>query len=171
MRPFAYLFIPLSLFGEQAVNNEATPPPEEEKQNLVSQEPPFVLSIKEEESRAIDEILSTLSKNSVISLGFKKSRLQSLGKRLHALGSLQFLGYVFHKQNLKDQMRSIRKSSLKWNGFVEGFKPGLERAAQSKALYKELKGFCKFINVEYTILVRIAEQKDWEGFLSFLVLN
>ncbi len=171
MKVLLYLFLPLFLFAEEAPGNDASPNPEQEMRAEAPPDPPFVLSVKEEEEKAIDEILSTLSKNSLLALGFKKSRLQALGKKLHGVGSLQFLGYIFNKQTLKEQMRVIRKSSLKWNGFVEGFKPSLERSAQTKALYKELPGFCSFLNIEYLPLFRIAEQKDWEGFLGFLVVN
>lgn len=131
----------------------------------------FSLQVKEEEALAIDEIITTLSRYNVFKLGFKRSHLQALGSKLHKVAPLQFLGYIFAKQELKDCMRTISKSSLKWRGFADGLKPGLNRAAEDQTLFKELKGFCDFLNISYDSLREIAEERDWHEFLSFLMNN
>jgi|JI9StandDraft_1071089.scaffolds.fasta_scaffold62884_3 hypothetical protein len=131
----------------------------------------FFLQVKEEEALAIDEIITTLSKYNVFKLGFKRSHLQALGSKLHKVAPLQFLGYIFTKEELKDCMKTISKSSLKWRGFTDGLKPGLNRAAEDQTLFKDLKGFCDFLNISYEPLLEIAEERDWHEFLSFLMNN
>lgn len=129
----------------------------------------FSLSVTREEAKVIDEIITTLGKNSVIALGFKQGHLRALGKKLNGVSSLQFLGYIFSHKELKEYMLDIRKSALKWNGFIDGMKPGLTKEAESKQLFQELSGFAKFLQVNYTSLETYAKENDWEKFVQMLL--
>ena len=139
----------------------------------------FVLSIPllgeeidQQKEAIIEEIITTMgTTNSVLSLGMKKNHLRSLSKQLDGIGPLQFLGYIFSREDLKKHMVSIHCSSLKWNGFMEGVKPGLIREATSQELYQKLPGFATALKVDQEALKKKAEAQDWEGFVTHLVKN
>ncbi len=101
----------------------------------------FEVKVSETEAKAISEIVTTLGTTSLVGLGFKKGHLKALGAGLRGIGTLHFLGYIFSKEELRSHMKTIRKSSLKWDGFLDGLKPGFETAYKSKKLMEELDGF------------------------------
>lgn len=133
------------------------------------QEPSFQIHLTEEQSSAIHEIVTTLGQTSLLSLGFKKSHLKSLGDKLKGIGSLQFLGYIFTHTELKSLMREIQKSSVKWDGLLSGIKPGLEREANSQELFPKLRPFAKALNADYDKLLAEANNHNWDGFVQVLI--
>lgn len=139
--------------------------------NVVSEQIDFKLEVSDDHAKIIDEIIVTMGSSSVIGLGFKKNHLKALGKKINGVGTLQFLGYIFTRDDLKKHMANIRKSSMKWNGFMDGVKPGLNKIEASKELYSDLPGFAKTLNVKTDPLVKKAEEKDWNGFVSYLIQN
>lgn len=131
----------------------------------------FKIEVTQEHAVIIDEIITTMGNSSVIGLGFKRGHLHALGKKIDGIGSLQFLGYIFSQENLKKHMINIRKSSMKWNGFMDGIKPGLNKIEATKELYVDLPGFASTLKVATDPLVKKAEERDWNGFVSYLVKN
>lgn len=135
--------------------------------NLIVAE--FKMRVDKQKGEVISEIITTMGKSSLIGLGFKKNHLKALGKQLDGIGPLQFLGYIFSHEDLKLQMVNIKKSSMKWNGFIDGLKPGLNREAATKELYENLPGFATTLKVQLDPLKNLAENKDWDGFVAYLV--
>ena len=131
----------------------------------------FELIVDSKKGAVIDEIITTMGTSSVIGLGFKKGHLKALGRKLDGVGPLQFLGYIFSKDSLKAHMKSIRKSSMKWNGFMDGLKPGLNREASTKELHEKLPAFAQIVKVRVEPLKVKADDRDWNGFVSYLVEN
>jgi hypothetical protein len=129
----------------------------------------FTFSVSEEKGKIIEEIVSTIGKTSVISLGFKQGHLKSLGKQLSGLGPLQFLAYIFLNEELTHYMKHIRKSSFKWNGFIDGLKGGLTKEADSNKLFSQLPGFSKLVQVQYETLEPSAKSRNWEEFVSVII--
>ncbi len=129
----------------------------------------FSVKVSESEGKAITEIVTTLGTNSIISLGFKKSHLKSLGKQLHGIGCLHFLGYIFSKDELKGYMKAVQNSSFKWSGFMDGLKPGFERESKSGQLLEDLPGFAALTGADYNKLSEEAKKQDWDKFVAVLV--
>lgn len=131
----------------------------------------FRVEVSGEHGAIIEEIIVTMGSSSVIGLGFKRNHLKALGKKIDGIGSLQFLGYIFSRDDLKKHMANIRRSSMKWNGFMDGVKPGLSKIEASKELYSDLPGFANSLNIDTQPLVKRAEKRDWNGFVSYLIQN
>ena len=131
----------------------------------------FTVVVTEAQGKAIEEIVTTLGTSSVLSLGFKKSHLKALGKQLKGVGSLNFLGFIFSRSDLKMHMTTIQRSSLKWDGFIDGLKPGFEHDTQSGKLSEDLPGFAVFVGADYNRLSTDVQKKDWEGFVSSLIAS
>ena len=126
----------------------------------------FVLQVNEKQEEIIREIILTMARCNPLKLGFKKKHLSALGKKLKGLGSLHFLGYVGSNDDLRDALFKISRSSLKWNGFVNGMKKGLNRACEQKTMQRDLPGFSILIQVEEKVLKQHVEKKDWSGFIG-----
>ncbi|MCH9612116.1 MAG: hypothetical protein S4CHLAM102_05990 [Chlamydiia bacterium] len=131
----------------------------------------FTLNVPEEKKQAISELLITMGENSPLKLGFKKAHLQSLGKQIHGLPTLQFLAYVFSEEKLSEMMVLIHQSSFKWKPLITGMSNGLTKADEHGDLEPKLAGFAKFVNVDYSVLKKKADAKDWEGFVVALIQN
>src|SRR3989338_1615779 len=146
MRYFALLFLCLPILGAS-----------------------FKLEVTEEEGKVITEIITTIYKNNVISLGFKQGHLRKLGDKLHHVNPLQFLGYIFSDPTLSKYMVSIAKSSFKFNGIVDGLAPELKKMKQGKALGEELPSFAVFIKVSPDPLEKEVKENDWRGFVRAII--
>ena len=138
-------------------------------QEIVVSDSAFIFSVSQEKGKVIEEIISTIGKASVLTLGFKQGHLKALGKQLSGVGPLQFLAYIFSNEELTNHMKNIRKSSFKWSGFIDGLKLGLTKEAESNKLYVELPGFAKVVEVEYQELEAPAKAKNWDEFVAVII--
>ncbi|MBM3193246.1 MAG: hypothetical protein FJZ59_03320 [Chlamydiae bacterium] len=129
----------------------------------------FVVNVSDNEGKAIEEIVTTLGTHSLVSLGFKKAHLKELGQGLKGIGCLHFLGYIFKHKELRAHMKTIQKSSFKWNGFMEGLKPGFERSLKSSELLQELPSFAALTKVDHEKLLAKAKESNWDEFVGILV--
>ncbi len=129
----------------------------------------FVVKVSEDEGKAISEIVTTLGKTNLVALGFKKGHLKALGQGLRGIGSLNFLGFILINEELKGHMRTIRKSSFKWDGFMDGLKPGFERELKSNKLVEDLPAFAALAKVDPQQLLVKAEAHNWDEFVAILI--
>ncbi len=129
----------------------------------------FTVKVSESEGSAISEIVTTLGKSNLVALGIKKGHLKKLGGGLKGIGPLQFLGYIMSKEDLKSYLSTIKKSSMKWSGFVDGLKPGFEREFKEGKLVKDLPEFAKRFGVDADQLLAKANAQNWDGFVELLI--
>lgn len=129
----------------------------------------FSVKVSEDEGKAISEIVTTLGKTSLVALGFKKGHLKSLGQGLRGIGSLHFLGYILSNEELRSHMKTIRKSSFKWDGFMDGLKPGFERELKSNKLIEDLPSFAALTKADHQKLLVRAQEHNWDEFVAILV--
>ena len=187
MKPIYYLLVIFSCVGntifadETAVlENETVVSEQVEEKSLVETQEEVVLSdgvtdqqfqlnVSERQGAIIREIVVTMGRTNVLALGFKQGHLRALGKKLGDVGAMQFLGYIFTQQHLSKYMKSIYSSSFKWNGFVDGLKPGLDKEADTNELFTMLPGFSKAVEVSYDPLLSKAKERDWPGFIAVMV--
>ena len=132
-----------------------------------AEETKFAVKVSEQEGKAIEEIVTTLGTSSAIALGFKRSHLKELGHGLKGIGSLHFLGYIFSHSELIAHMKTIHKSSLKWNGFMDGLKPGFER--DPAKLLEEIPAFAKLVGADSSKLEAAAKERKWDDFVATLI--
>lgn len=128
----------------------------------------FVVSVTAQEAQVIEELVTTMGTTSVFSLAFKKSHLKDLGRKLRAVSSTQFLGYVFQRPHLIRCMKNISESSIKWNSLTRSIVRGLEKEA-TDALFNDIPKFAKHTGANQLILANLAKKEDWNGFIMHLV--
>jgi hypothetical protein len=83
-------------------------------------------------------------------LAFKKSKLESLGARLrHKVNTFEFLVFVFSNQDLADDMKLLKESSIKYKRFVEGLSQKMLKEYERDDFYLRVEHFAKHLELDY----------------------
>lgn len=165
--PLVTLFALVSLSGEAStVESQAEISPT----SLFSLGDPYdSLTITSAQKEAVYKLISTLGNRGAMSLMFQRSNLEKTGNEIQDVHALRFFGTVFSNPTLKECMRKIKKSSLKWNSFLEGYGKKLDSAANRNDLIKYVPGFSKQVQADPQAVTNYLEKRDWEGFLIYLM--
>lgn len=129
----------------------------------------LLLSIDEREK--IAEILITLAENNVFQLLFQKKRLERLGHEIHHVHPMRFMGTVFSDPRLVYCMRCIRRSSFKWDGFLDGFVERIKDEAKAGNLNDYVPGLAETLHLKQHDLQGFVDQKNFEGLIVYLTEN
>lgn len=129
------------------------------------------LPLTAEEKEKIGEILMTLAENNVFQLLFQKKRLERLGHEIHHVHPVRFMGTVFSDPRLVYCMRSIRRSSFKWDGFLDGFIERIQDEAKAGNLNDYIPGLAEALHLKAQDLQYFVDQKNFEGLIVFLTEN
>ena len=151
--------------------------PQEEGKSIDSPPPPtrfahdyyHQLPITSEEKKMIAKIIYTMADNNVFKLLFEKKKLEKIGKKIHHVHPLKFLGTVFSDPTLVHHMRKIRESSFKWEGFMDGLAHRMVEESGRDNLRKYLPGFCAAINANLEVVTSYADRGDFEGLVISLL--
>jgi hypothetical protein len=147
------------------------------RENLISQtlqEAPqmdhfFHLPLDEAEKKIIISLITTMAEKNVIKLGLMRKTLERKGKRIHHVHPLRFLDYIFSTPHLKSSMHKIRRSSFKWDGFIEGLSKKMKDESISDNLIRYVPGFSQSLNVNSEHVMSYIHKQDWEGLVRFLL--
>jgi hypothetical protein len=129
----------------------------------------FILEVPEEKQKIIIELISIMGNSSTLSLGFKKTHLEGLGKELKGVDTLQFLAYIFSEPSLHKHMRSIKGSSFKWVGFMRGIGPRLKQEQANQNFLEVLPAFAAFLSAPHERLEKAAKEQNWDEFILTLI--
>lgn len=129
------------------------------------------LPITSEEVQKISEILITMAENNVFQLLFQKKHLERLGHEIHHVHPIRFMGTVFSNNQLVICMRRIRRSSFKWDGFMDGFVERIEQEAKVGNLNPYIPGLAKTLGFQTQDIQSYVDRKDFEGLIIFFVEN
>ncbi|HSW87438.1 MAG TPA: hypothetical protein VLG49_08085 [Rhabdochlamydiaceae bacterium] len=136
----------------------------------ISEEDPFLeLPIDDNEKKIISSIILTMAEKNVIKLGLMRRTLEKKGKRIHHVHPLRFLGYIFSTPHLRTSMNKIKRSSFKWDGFIDGLSKKMRDEAIDNNLGRFVPGFSRFLNIESEQVMKYIYRQDWEGLVRFLL--
>ena len=129
----------------------------------------YQLPISDREKGLIDAIILTMAEKNVFQLAFEKKGLEKKGKRVNGVHPLRFIGYIFSTPGLKSAMRTIRKSSFKWDGFLGGFSKRMRLEYENNNLFRYVPGFCELVHADPAEVSHYIHKKDWEGLIISLL--
>ena len=129
----------------------------------------FLLPLDDNEKRVINAMILTIAEKNVIKLGLMRKTIEKKGKRIHHVHPLRFIGYIFATPHLKSSMHKIRKSSFKWDGFIDGFSKKMKEESNSNNLVQYIPGFAQYLDVDVEEVMHYIHKKDWEGLVKFLL--
>ncbi len=127
------------------------------------------LPISVEEKQKIAKILVTMAENNVFSLLFEKKHLERLGHDIRHVHPLRFLGTVFNDPRLVHCMHRIRRSSFKWDGFIDGFTERFKEEIRSGNINAYIPGLAESLDVKSEDLQAYVNYADFQGMVIFLL--
>lgn len=153
-----------SISGEEKQPSAAAPVVQEKQIDYYSQ-----LPINGEEKKIISKLVVTLAENNVFKLLFEKKKLEKLGKRINHVHPMKFLGTILGDPRLFHCLREIRKSTFKWEGFMDGLVRRMNEELSHNNIEKYIPGFASFVNKDPNKIQEFIERRDFEGMvISFL---
>lgn len=169
--------------GAVAHTFQATPSglePVEQQKKTVTVDPYDQLLVPVEGAAAIGRMITTLATTSLPGLLFERNNLKAMGEEIkkHDIHTLKFLQCILGNPTLRQHLRKIHKSTLKWEGLLwsdgkkggeDGTGGGLNRLSKTGALDPLLPGFCKALGADLTKVRAFASERDWDGMLVYLM--
>jgi hypothetical protein len=127
------------------------------------------LHLSSEDEKIIHKIISTMADKNIFSLLFEKRELERKGKQIEHLHPFRFLGVIFSSHHLKNAMREIRKSSFKWDGFMDGLSPRMREEAARDNLVPYIAGFAEYLDIDPERVEYYVRHHNWEGLVRYLL--
>jgi hypothetical protein len=153
-----------SMSGEEKQPATVAPIVQEKQVDYYSQ-----LPINGEEKRIISKLVVTLAENNVFKLLFEKKKLEKLGKRINHVHPMKFLGTILGDPRLFHCLREIRKSTFKWEGFMDGLVRRMNEELSHNNIEKYIPGFAAFVHKDAKQIQDYIDRRDFEGMvISFL---
>ncbi len=132
-------------------------------------EPFYTLPLNDREKRFIKVIVSTMADKNIFQLALEKRTLEKKGKKVHHVHPLRFVGFILADPDLKDDLRTIKKSSFKWDAFVDGFGKRMKEEYGKGNLYQHVPGFAQQVGANPENVYPYLDKKDWEGLVRSLL--
>ena len=132
-------------------------------------DPFYLLQITSSDKDNIYFIIHTLAKSNMIKLGLKKKELRKRGDKIQPVHPLRFISYVMGEGGLRSDMRKVKKSSYKWNNFMEGLSERLKRDAHQDNLNRYVPGFAHSLGVNANEIQSLIDRRDWHGLVNYFL--
>jgi hypothetical protein len=161
---FAFVLIFVAFFAEPAMASIIKKPPVKPTEVLYKD-----LPCDEQDRANIYEIISTMAEKGKLGLLFHQGHLREIGAKINHVHPLKFLASIFKDPYLKSCMYYIWDDRFKWNGFLDGLAPSLEREAEKGKLHVYLNEFAADLGVESDSLKSYFDARDWGNMVLFLI--
>lgn len=137
--------------------------------NAAPTEPFYALPLTDKEKRFIKAIVSTMADKNIFQLALERRTLEKKGDKVHHVHPMRFLGFILADPDLKDDLKSIKKSSFKWDAFVSGFGKRMKEEYGRGNLYQHVPGFAQQVGANPQNVYPYLDKKDWEGLVKSLL--
>ncbi len=134
-----------------------------------SSEPFYGLPLNDKEKRFIASIVTTMADKNIVQLVFEKGELEKKGKKIHHVHPLRFVGYILSTPKLKSDLKIIKKSSFKWDAFIDGFSKRMKEELSNGNMYQHVPGFAAEIGSTPDHVNSYIHKKDFEGLVRSML--
>lgn len=129
----------------------------------------YQLPLSSREMDLIDSIISTMAKDNLIQLALNRRAIEKKGKKIEHVHPLRFMGHILSSRSLKDNARTIKKSSFKWDAFIDGFGKRMKEELARDNVYQYIPGFAQAVGSTPEHINHYIQKKDWEGLVKSLL--
>lgn len=131
----------------------------------------FQFTVSKTDQQNIAKLIYALSEYSYWQLLWKQKDVNALGDSIRHVPPLQFLTVILGNSTLKGYLQNVRKSTLKWNSFMNGLRPNITKERDSGRLFEELPGFLFAIKryQDKSEVSHYAASGEWEKFMEVLL--
>lgn len=120
----------------------------------------------------IKRILTTLARDSLISVASQKSSINRAGDRIDGLHPFCFLMCIFTDEELKCCAHAIRdRGGWVGDGFYEGIVDTLTEECAKDNLYQFVDDFAKKVKIDPQLIRPSLQQQKWMEFTNILIDN
>jgi hypothetical protein len=133
------------------------------------------LPLNPEEEKLIYDLVYEVGNAGWGTLWLDKAKLLQIGKDIHHVHPLRFLGVVYSHPPLKEAMKKIFSDIVKFRSFFlgsqgqTGFSDKMDREHERKNLKPHLWGFSQLVQKHPDQLEPFIEHKDWIGLVECIV--
>ena len=125
------------------------------------------LTLDEDERRIITSLITTMAERNILKLGLMRKTLERK-QRIHHVPFFKTLADI-STSHLKTCMQKIRKSSFKWDGFIDGLSKKMRDESSHDNLEKYVPGFSEYLAINPDSVMHYISKHDWEGLVRFLL--
>jgi hypothetical protein len=129
----------------------------------------YALPLSQREMGLIDSIITTIATDNLIKLALNKRATEKKGKKIEHVHPLRFMGYILSHRTLKEHARTIRKSSFKWDAFIDGFAKRMREEMGKHNVFPHIPGFAEQVGSTPEHVNRYLHKKDFEGLVKSLL--
>jgi len=133
------------------------------------------LRLTKDDVENITYIITSLGEQGKLSLLVNKTELQRRGELIQGVHPLKFLTVVFKDNHLKKFcMPEILNDYFKKKNFLDGLGANMTKEAQKGKIQKYMPDFLGEINLSpkhQNNLLKFVEERNWEGFVRYIVNN
>ena len=126
----------------------------------------YQLPITEKEKRLIYSIITTIAEKNILQLAFIKRSVEKKGRKIEHVHPMRFMGYILSHSELRSCLRTIKKSSFKWDAFISGFSRRMKEELANDNVYIHIPGFCQQIGGNQEVVTQLIHKRDWEGLVE-----
>ena len=138
-------------------------------QELYPTESFYQLPLSDKEREIITFIITTMAKDNLIQLAFNRRSIEKKGKKIEHVHPLRFMGHIMSNRTLRDHVRTIKKSSFKWDAFIDGFSKRMREEYSKNNIYPHIPGFAQLVGSTPEHILPYINKKDWEGLVKSLL--
>lgn len=129
----------------------------------------YALPLTERQEREITTIVHAMGRDSIGKLLWKKKDLERMGRHIDNVHPLRFLGFIFKRPDLAEDVRTFRHSFFTWNQFIGGCKRKLILNNRTNNLKKYVPGFCHELGIDQKVIMHKINERDWDGLVDSLL--
>lgn len=120
----------------------------------------------------IKKIVTTLARDSLISIASSKSSIEKAGDRIKPVHPLCFLQCIFDDEEMKCGIHGIRdRGGWVGDGFFSGITDTLEEECGRDNLYQFVDDFASKVKIKSILINPSLKQKKWIEFVHLLMDN
>lgn len=127
------------------------------------------LPLSDREKKIISFIVTTIAEKNIFQLALEKRSMEKKGKKIGQVHPLRFIGYIISDPELKNCLKQIRKSSFKWDAFIDGYAKRMKEEYANDNLFKYLPGFAAQVGASEAEVREYIVDKDFEGLVKALL--
>jgi hypothetical protein len=127
--------------------------------------------VSKSEKKDITYIVTTLARDSLVSVGLATSSLNKAGDRINNVHPLKFLMTIFADEELKACAHGIRdRGGFIWQGFLDGvIKGSSEETAKKNMKVEFIEDFAKKVKIDPALIIEPIQQSRWKDFVNLLL--
>jgi hypothetical protein len=129
----------------------------------------YQLPLNSNEERIIRYIISTMAEKNVFQLAFEKFSMEKKGKKINQVHPLRFIGFILSDPDLNNDLRTIKKSSFKWDAFISGFARKMREETSKNNVAPYIPEFAALVNADPKEIEYYLHKKDYEGLVKYLL--